>query len=238
MTAAISIKQGHDPAALAREYARNRRIQIADFLEPADADRLHDAFRANQSWYLAYLENGQAVECPQASLQQLTPPQRQQFLGAIHQQAAEHFQYCFLQYYVSEAIGRGENPGHPLHAAHAFVNGDGFLDFMRSLTGVSAIRSADVLASCYTPGHFLTVHDDTHHGRDRVAAYVISLTRSWNCNWGGHLAFFDEQGDIEAAYAPTFNALHVFDVPRRHAVQLVAPFARGVRTSLTGWVHR
>jgi Rps23 Pro-64 3,4-dihydroxylase Tpa1-like proline 4-hydroxylase len=70
-----------------------------------------------------------------------------------------------------------------------------------------------------------------------VAAYVISLTRNWNRNWGGHLAFFNERGDVEAAFLPSFNALNVFAVPQLHAVQMIAPFARGVRTSLTGWVH-
>lgn len=237
MSREISIRPGIDAAALASRYARTGRFQVADFLDSADAHRLHEAIRAHRGWYLAYSEGGQAVECPEESVHQLTPQQRQRFFGAIHRQAADGFQYCFLQYYISEAVGREENPGHPLHAAHDFVNGPPFLEFMRSVTGVQAIRSADVMASCYAPGHFLTAHDDSHPGRERVAAYVLGLTRNWNCNWGGHLAFFDELGSIDEAYLPGFNTLSVFAVPRRHAVQMVAPFARDVRTSLTGWVH-
>ena len=237
MTDAITINSALDAAALGRDYARAGRIHVKDFLVPADAERLYGAIRANTEWYLAYTENGQAVESPSADIQRLTPAQRQKFFGAIHQRAAEHFQYCYLQYYVSECVGRGDNPGHALHPVHDFVNSAPFLDFMRVLTGQDAIRSADVMASCYGPGHYLTAHDDTHHKRDRVAAYVISLTKDWNRNWGGHLAFFDPDGNIERAIMPSFNALNVFSVPQFHAVQMVAPFARAVRTSFTGWVH-
>lgn len=237
MVEAIRIKEGSDPSALRQEYARTGRMHVTDFLETEDADGLQSAFRSNQHWYLTYTENGQAVECPNAEVQRLAPQQRQQFFTAIHRRAADEFQFCFLQYYITEALRRNDNPGHLLHGVHGFVNSESFLGFMRALTGVAAIRSADVLASCYGPGHYLTAHDDTHHSRDRVAAYVIGLTRNWNPNWGGHLAFFDEKGNIDEAQLPSFNTLSVFAVPQCHAVQMVAPFARGLRTSLTGWVH-
>jgi Rps23 Pro-64 3,4-dihydroxylase Tpa1-like proline 4-hydroxylase len=238
MTEAITINSALDAGALGRAFADKGRIHIEDFLAPASADQLLAAIRRNQEWYLAYTENGEAVESPSADIQRLNPQQKQQFFARIHQRAADAFQYCFLQYYVTESVNRGDNPDHPLHVAHDFVNSEAFLGFMRSLTGEPGIRSADVLASCYGPGHYLTSHDDTHHARDRVAAYVISLTPDWNRNWGGHLAFFDKAGNIEEALIPCFNALNVFSVPQFHAVQMVAPFARSARTSLTGWVHR
>lgn len=161
MSDPITINSALDAAALGREYSGAGRIHVKDFLVPADAERLYGAIRSNTEWYLAYTENGQAVESP----------------------------------------------------------------------------SADVMASCYGPGHYLTAHDDTHHKRDWAAAYVIRLTKDWNRNWGGHLAFFDPNDNIERAIMPTFNALNVFSVPQFHAVQMVAPVARAVQTSFTGWVH-
>ena len=234
----IRINGGVDSRAAHAAFAETGRIQVEDFLEPASAEELFQAVSTNEDWYLAYTEQGQAVESPNRDIQRLTPQQKQQFFAAIHQRAAEHFQYCFMQYYISESVGRGENPGHRLHPIHDFVNGEPFLELMRAITGVPEIRNADVLASAYGPGHYLTAHDDTHHARNRVAAYVISLTKDWNRNWGGHLAFYDDDGNIEEAIIPSFNALNVFSVPQFHGVQLVAPFARTVRTSLTGWVHR
>lgn len=234
----IGISDGHDLASLHQQYEASGRIQVTEFFDSATARFLDSEIQAQREWYLAYTDGGNAVESSFDEIQRLSPERRQKFMESISQRAGTQFQYCFLQYYLSEAVGRGDNPGHPLHAVHDFVNSEAFLGLMRTLTGEPAIRSADVLLSRYGPGHFLTEHDDTHHDRDRVAAYVISLTEGWNRNWGGHLAFFDQAGNIEQAMLPAFNTLNVFKVPQSHAVQYVTPFARGVRTSLTGWVHR
>jgi len=109
---------------------------------------------------------------------------------------------------------------------------------MRTLTGVKSIRKADSYATMYAPGHFLTEHDDRHEKHDRVAAYVISMTKNWDKNWGGHLAFFDDGGNIKEALIPSFNTLNIFLIPQMHSVQLVSPFAGENRTSYLGWLHR
>ena len=90
----------------------------------------------------------------------------------------------------------------------------------------------------YAPGHFLTEHDDRHEKHDRVAAYVISMTKNWDKNWGGHLAFFDDGGNIKEALIPSFNTLNIFLIPQMHSVQLLSPFAGENRTSYLGWLHR
>ena len=112
------------------------------------------------------------------------------------------------------------------------------LDFMRKLTGEAAIRKADSYASMYLPGHFLTTHDDRHDKHDRVAAYVFSMNKVWEKDWGGHLAFFDDNGNINDAFIPSFNTLNMFLIPQWHSVQLVTPFAAANRTSYLGWLHR
>lgn len=234
----IRINEALDAEALGEVFRERGRLQIPDFLASESADALYEAIQKNQDWYLAYNERGQSVESPMAEIQRLSPQQRQQLMQPIHQQASTGFQFCFIQYYLSEAVNRGENPGHPLHSAHEFVNSEPWLGFMRTLIGEPGLKNSDALASLYLPGHFLTEHDDTHHDRNRVAAYVINLTRDWNPNWGGHLAFFDDKGNIEQSFVPTFNTLNIFQVPQSHAVQVVAPFARSGRTSITGWVHR
>ncbi|MEZ5443764.1 MAG: 2OG-Fe(II) oxygenase family protein [Lysobacterales bacterium] len=224
---------------LARQQFRaHRRVQVPNFLRPESAEALAQAHEQNRRWFLSYNEGANNVESDMADIQRLTPAQQAQFMQAIHHRAAKGFQYCFVQYYISENIKRGEDPGHPLHAVERFLNSAPFLDFMRALTDEPGIHTADALASIYGPGHFLTDHDDSHGSRQRVAAYVLQLTRQWDRNWGGHLAFFDEQGNITDAFLPSFNTLNVFRVPQPHAVQLVAPFAQGYRRSITGWVHR
>ncbi|MCB1608412.1 MAG: 2OG-Fe(II) oxygenase [Xanthomonadales bacterium] len=224
--------------ALAQAFATHGRLQIPELLKRECAEALLRAFQKNTQWYVAYNEGESAVESPLAEVQRLPEPQRQRFYHAINQRAGTQFQYCFLQYYITENVKRGENPEHPLHPAHAFLNSDAFLQLMREITGEPAIAHADALASVYGPGHFLTDHDDRHATRDRVAAYVLSLTKNWNRNWGGHLVFFDERGNISDGFLPSFNTLNMFKVPQSHAVQSVAPFARSGRSSITGWLHR
>ena len=144
----------------------------------------------------------------------------------------------FYQYYITQAIELNEHPGDPMHQMHHFMNSQGMLDFMRTLTGEQAIVKADSYASMYLPGHFLTTHEDLHDKHDRVAAYVFSMNKKWEENWGGHLAFFDDNGNINEAFIPSFNTLNIFLVPQMHSVQLVAPFAAANRTSYLGWLHR
>ncbi len=234
----IKINEPQAPMLLREEFVASGRVQAPGFLDVASTTLLKREIRDHTEWHLAYTDGVDAVESSMVEIDRLPPERREKFYNSISQRAGRQFQYCFQQYYISAAIGRGDNPGLPLHAVHDFVNGEAFLGYMRRLTGEPAIRTADVLLSRYGSGHFLTDHDDGHNSRDRVAAYVLSLTEGWNPNWGGHLAFFDKAGNIDHAVVPAFNTLNVFRVPQSHAVQFIAPFALGVRTSLTGWVHR
>ncbi len=238
MTTAIELNPDLDVAALAEHFQRHGRLQIPRLLKPESAEMLLKAFAENTQWHVAYNEGKNAVESPLNEVQRLPEAQRQRFYNAINQRAGTQFQYCFVQYYISENYLRGDNTGHPLHAAQEFLNSEPFLQLMQQITGVAQITYTDALASIYGPGHFLTDHDDTHATRNRVAAYVLSLTKNWNRNWGGHLVFFDDKGNITDGFLPSFNTLNMFAVPQSHAVQHVAPYARGGRSSITGWLHR
>ncbi|MEZ5995329.1 MAG: 2OG-Fe(II) oxygenase family protein [Hyphomonadaceae bacterium] len=238
MKAELRINEALDAVALGKQLQANRRLQIENFLPPASAEELYALLRSNTDWFVAYNKGAEGFDVPLADMQALPAEERQRFYQNVNKRAAVQFQYCFLQYYITESKRRGDNPGHPLHVVDDFVNGADWLAFMRTLTGEPAVCAADALASRYSAGHFLTDHSDAHARHDRVAAFVISLTKDWNRNWGGHLVFFDEHGNIEQGFAPRFNTLNIFLVPQAHAVQAVTPFAAGARTSITGWLHR
>jgi SM-20-related protein len=234
----IQINPRHNAKELGRQFLQTGRLQVADFFTAETAEYLHSMLVENKDWYLAYNEGNQYYESPMSELQALDPQKRHQFMNNIYARAQRQFQYVFIQYYITQAIELNEQPGHPMHQMQAFMNSDATLDFMRQLTNEAAITKADSYASCYTPGHFLTDHDDRHDKHNRVAAYVFSMTKKWDVNWGGHLAFYDQIGNITEAFLPTFNCLNIFMVPQRHAVQMVAPFAGANRTSFLGWLHR
>ncbi len=234
----MHISPDHDPATLHTAFAAHGRLQIPDFLDADGAAQLWQLLQDNRDWYLSYNEGSENYESDLSEFEALQPLQQQRFMGRLYARAKDQFQYLFHQYYITEVMRRGENPGHPLHAVETLVNSDDFLAFMRTLTGSDEVARADCCASAYGPGHFLTLHDDRHASHDRVAAYVISMTRDWDENWGGYLAFYDDDGNVEEAFRPSYNTLNIFTVPKNHAVQMVAPFAGHRRTSILGWLQR
>jgi Rps23 Pro-64 3,4-dihydroxylase Tpa1-like proline 4-hydroxylase len=238
MTEKLEINPIHDPESLNRTLQQNSRLQVHGFFTPETAEYLYRLLVDNQHWYLAYNNGDNYYESSMEQLNALNPDQRQKFMNSIYHRARTQFQYVFNQYYITQAIELNENPGAPIHRMHDFMNSDEMLEFMRKLTGDMAIKKADSYATTYLPGHFLTAHDDRHAKHDRSAAYVFSMTKTWEKNWGGHLAFFDDAGNIREAFIPSFNTLKIFLIPQMHSVQLVTPFAGAKRTSYLGWLHR
>ena len=223
---------------LNRAFQQAGWLQVSNFLDAASADYLHRLLTEHQTWRLTYNDGDQHFESERAEFMQLAASQRQRFMNGIYTRARDGFQYVFNQYYITNALALNEQPGHPMHQWHEFMNRDSTLSFMRALTGCADVRKADAYASWYEPGHFLTEHDDQHATHDRAAALVLNLTPQWNPSWGGHLAFYDDNGNIEQAYAPGYNSLSIFLVPKKHGVLQIAPFAGAPRTSYLGWLHR
>jgi len=234
----ITINPKLNPKELNKIYQENGRLQVHDFFTSETSQYLSKLLLENKNWNLAYNSGNNFYESPLSELDKLSPEQKQRFMKQIFAKASNKFQYVFIQYYISQAIKLNEEPGHPLHQVEAFLNSNYYLDFMRELTADSSIRKADSYASVYDKEHFLTEHDDLHDKHDRVAACVFNFTKNWNRNWGGHLAFYDDKGNIEQAFIPTFNTLNILSIPQKHAVQQVTSFAEEKRYSLLSWLHR
>jgi len=234
----ITINPKLNPKELNKIYQDKGRLQVHNFFTEETSQYLLTLLLENKNWNLAYNSGNNFYESPISELEKLTPEQKQKFMKQIFAKASNKFQYVFIQYYISQAIKLKEEAGHPLHQVDTFLNSDYYLDFMRELTADSSIKKADSYASVFDKEHFLTEHDDLHDKHDRVAACVFNLTKRWNRNWGGHLAFFDDKGNIEQAFIPTFNTLNILSIPQNHAVQQVTPFAEEKRYSLLSWLHR
>lgn len=237
MPAQLKISAEHDANQLQQAFVAHGRLQVPNFMDAQSAQQVHQMLKQNQNWYLTYNEGKENYESEAAKFNALAPAQQQRFMSNVYGRAREDFQYIFKQYYITQAIKLGEQPGHALHCVEDFVNDEAFLGFMRTLTNRQDISHSDCYASCYEAGHFLTEHNDIHNQQNRIAAWVISMTPDWNPNWGGYLAFFDDSGNIDAAFKPSYNTLNIFSIPQKHAVQLVAPFAGHPRTSLLGWLQ-
>ena len=113
-----------------------------------------------------------------------------------------------------------------------------------ALSAVLAARPFESLLlnfSRYDPGDFLDSHGDTPSGSkcyERRVAFVWHLSEGWREEDGG--AFVDEEAAGTATgerhFAPTFNTLVTFAVPRMHRVTRVKPSARAPRFAVYGWI--
>jgi len=211
------------------------RVHVPDFLTIDSAGALHGCLSTQELWNLVFTRDGKHVDIGADSIDQWTAEQRRTFEDLIHEPAQTGFQYLYKNIPVYDIYHQQSLPGHFLNTLFEFLNSDAFLNFGRVLTGRDDISFCDAQATCYEAGHFLTCHDDATQGKNRVAAYVLNLTPSWNPDWGGALQFYDDNDNIECGFGPSYNALNVFRIPCRHAVGFVAPFAQASRLSITGW---
>jgi Rps23 Pro-64 3,4-dihydroxylase Tpa1-like proline 4-hydroxylase len=225
------------PDVLRPVYQRCQRIHIPAFLSREGAAQLHAHLRDELEWSWAFNRGATSYDLSKIAQEALAPPQRQQIEQAICAGARQGFQYSYDACRVPDDAAVRAADNRLLCRFGDFLNSTPLLDFARALTGAANISFADAQATRYGAGHFLTAHNDAVAGKNRVAAYVLSLTEEWPADWGGQLQFIDNDGHIAEAYVPRFNALNVFSVPQLHAVSVVAPFVSRPRFSITGWLR-
>jgi hypothetical protein len=136
-----------------------------------------------------------------------------------------------------------ENSGsHPPHHFHSSTSFPYSTPIRNMLARLVPHRRAVVSAACYTEGDGIAPHDDKAHRtilgqvHSRTIAVVLHLTPyTWpearNDEMGG--CFVDHVTGKQ--YAPQFNSLVAFTVPRQHEVTAVQAAFPGKRLSLFGW---
>jgi hypothetical protein len=216
--------------ALAEAYSRRSALSIQNILLPEVAQGLHDALVA-QPWHLEIKDYVQSEKLRVP----LTPDlPRDHLLGALDRfpNGLDRERLFFMRL----AAERQEFAAPLLAEFAAFIQSEGFLAPMRTLTGKPEATHCWVEATCYERCCFLGGHRDDHHP-DNLVAFVFNLTPYWQLDWGGLLML--QYGDIPPVIVPPmWNSLSLFTVPLDHLVSAVSPGAQGRRYSLTGWLRR
>ena len=226
-----------DVKGVFESFTQHGYAHIRNVLPAENARRIHKGLTEKTPWNLAFNDKGRHIDLPAAQLAVMPKQSVNQLQQAIYAQARDGFQYCYGNYPIYDAYQAGLNPGHVLHQFYEWMNGEEFLAFARSATGFEDISFADAQATRYLPGHFLTTHDDAMEGKMRRAAYIFNFTPEWRADWGGYLQLLDESGNVRRGLMPSFNVLNLLAVPQKHNVSLVAPFAGGIRLSISGWLR-
>lgn len=228
-----------DAAAHAATYAQRGRVQVPQVLAGDGALQLHRHLERDVDWRLIFNHGEQLYELDKVTRGRLGAQQSADVVRAAHNRARNDFQYLFENRRVAESrAARAAEPG-LLARFGDFLNSAPFLDLARRLTVRPDISFADVQATCYREGHFLTTHDDLVEGKNRVAAYVFGFTPRWRPEWGGQLQFVAEGGGVVEGWVPRFNVLNLLRVPQPHLVSCVTPLAGSgaARYSVTGWLR-
>lgn len=220
------------PAARYRELGR---AQLRDFLTVDSADAAEKLLKEQTPWGLCFNQGERVAGLREQDVAGLSREKWQQITSVVAAGARDGFQFFYRYFPLFTDYFDASRPRLPLFGLFEFINSAPFVDAVRKVTGHRDIVWADAHATCFEPGHFLMRHNDEMPNAHRRAAYVLNLTREWRPDWGGYLQFFDENGDVEAAFKPRFNVLNLFSVPQDHSVEAVSPFAGATRLSVTGW---
>lgn len=180
----------------------------------------------------------QIFELDRATQQALTKEQRAAFDQAVYGRARREFQFRYETVRVPDDPALRAASDDPLYRFAAWLSAGPARDLLRRVTGERAIAFADAQATAFSPGDFLTSHDDLVAGKNRVAAYVLSLNPRWRIEWGGLFLMHRADGADALALAPCFNRFNLFAVPRVHSVSEVTRATPYRRYSITGWLRR
>jgi SM-20-related protein len=222
----------------ARAYRSEGHVQIAPFLAAGCAEALRDHLIARAEWQRdLQLPGRQRRQFSAAELAELSPAQVEALRKLAAPNEAKGFRFCYESIGIVDHQGRRLDPDTLLDAFAAFLSSPDTVAVLRRIVGEERVAYADAFASRYAPGDFLSIHQDTHEGVARIAAYAFGLTREWRPEWGGLLLFHDERGDVARGLVPRWNALNLFAVPVDHSVSEVARFAPAPRLSITGWLY-
>lgn len=216
-----------DAGPLVETFSRTGRVHIPNIMTELSARRLFRALEQETPWSLIFNEGKET-----RTFESVSAEDHQRMAIAAWERAHSSFQYFYFHYRLLEHRRLYPKPDHYLARLMTFMISPGFLAFIREVTGDRSIDWISSTATLYKPLDFLTVHDDGLS--DRRIAYVLNMTPEWRPDWGGALQFYDSDDHIEEGFLPTFNALNMFRVPKRHSVSQVATFG-GLRYSVSGW---
>jgi SM-20-related protein len=237
-TLSFSLHPALDVAGLAARFRASGRVRVPAFVSAETATALHAELRGRDDWRQALYSGGKVLELDRPTRAAMRAEQRAALDDAVYAAARTGFQFRY------ETV-RVPDPGpersvsastDPLAALAAWLSSGPPRELLRMIVDDPTVAFVDAQATAFSPGDFLTGHDDIVAGRDRVAAYVLGLNPVWRAEWGGLLLFHD--GDAVAGQVPAMATLDLLRVGQMHSVSEVTRAAAYRRYSVTGWLRR
>lgn len=222
-----------------KAMAETTRCQLDGVLDADTLAAARAAVDAVPRWTLVTKLHGKHFDLDSDAMAAQSPAQRADFQRHVDGEAERGFAYLYDSYSLYDKWHKGElrDEAPALCDLYEMINSHVFLEPMRKVLDAPEISFADAQLTRYTAGHFLTTHDDGVAGKNRVAAYVLTLSERWGKAWGGLLEFYKPDGSVDTAFVPRGNTLSMFRVPQPHAVTRVGDKVKAARVSITGWLR-
>lgn len=189
-----------------------------------------------QAWRLATLVQGKPFVAKVNEYLAQEPNVRSHFIAELLRYAQQNdFQYFyeFIRLLGEECCAPGI-----LDMISRDWQSETLMRALKTVVDEPDIKEIDAQLTRYKPGHFLKHHsDEGSQSQQRKVAYVYSLSKDWQPDWGGLLHFQDSDGRINQTLTPKFNSLTLFKVPTAHFVSQVTNYCPASRYSLTGWLY-
>jgi len=233
----LSLAENIDIDNLNTSFLKNGYIIVKNALNNDTANYLFEKFSMQEEWNLVFNHNGLHQDLNSTEVAQWSADKKNDLQLIVHQQASQGFQYFYEAIPIYDIYNNNIMPGHFFNDILEFLNSSTVLDFYRNLLSAPEISFADAQITRFSAGSFLNCHDDSVDNKNRVAAFVINLTKDWRADWGGALHILDDESQIQQSFLPSFNEINIFRIPVDHYVGIVAPFAKGDRLSITGWLR-
>lgn len=225
----------HDIPALTAEYALDRRINIKNFFPAEIATTLAGEIAGLNYQYATYVD-GFYQTLSEQDIQRYSPEQLATLQTKVLNYAQSGTGFWYGQARIDLPGTTITNTIPPLlQQLVETLNSQAMFRFIEQVTQQSSLIYTSAQITRYTPGCFLTRHNDVVEREGRRIAYVLGLTEEWHPDWGGLLHFYEQNGAAKDFWIPGFNNLALFDVTHPHSVSFITPFAKHFRYSVTGW---
>lgn len=230
----LNIKQ------LKREYARNHRIRVEEFLKPELAAQIREQLAIVElPMHLTFYMGGGPRIISLPEYEQYDPGEKDSLKAELNQLASQGVGYCYESVMPQKVRNRQvtlSGQGHDLiRQLAASFNSEEVIEFAKKISSKSRIVKSDAQLTRFLPGHYITRHRDEVPSKRRELAYILSLTDGWHPDWGGLLQFYKPDGSVRDAWTPKSNTLSLFGIEHIHSVTYVTPYAKVPRYSMTGW---
>ncbi|GMM68478.1 MAG: 2OG-Fe(II) oxygenase family protein [Pseudomonadota bacterium] len=211
-------------------FDKERKVRVKSFLTQDHAEQLLLSLTNEVPFEMALVRGGRYESISQSAWKAMDNQAKQAVNTEVMSNAAKGIGFVYGRHLVTSTERIAQ-----MSKFYDWINSEAVLQWARDLSGFDDICTASVQATRYTPGQFLTRHQDVVEREQRRLAYVINLAPQWHPDWGGLLQFYEEDGTTTESWAPEFNTLSLFDVKHIHSVSYVTPFAQQPRYALTGW---